>query len=188
MEPIWKVPRPSWLSDARLSHLSILDWSTVPTFLNNSQWLAGTNIAFPRKLLESVGGFEVELGRRGTKLLSMEEALVRQRLEASGFQTFYHPEIVVQHHIPAARLTKRWFIRRVYWQGVSNALVQIFRESPSRVKRFRAATVAALSLLRWPHQIVRLVAPTNDPDRFSAKCATYGRIGYIAGLLGMSGP
>lgn len=186
IEPIWGAPRPCWLSDKISPYLTIVDWSETPMALNGKQWLAGANIAFPRHLLEAVGGFQVSLGRRGGKLLSLEEILLRQQLEDRGYCCFYHPEIAVRHHIPASRLTKGWFVRRVYWGGVSDALIQIHQKSPSITKRLRMGLSTIRSRLLSPRELANLVIPTDDPDRFARKCPTIVRIGYVMGLLGIS--
>jgi len=57
VEPIWEAPRPSWLSDELLSFLTIINWSDTPRFLHDlsQEFLVGTNIAIPVKVLEEVG-------------------------------------------------------------------------------------------------------------------------------------
>ncbi len=186
VEPIWEAPRPPWLSDEIVPYLTIVDWSKAPITLDDTQWLAGANMAFPRNLLEGVGGFQVGLGRIGTKLLSMEEVVLQRRLRSRGYSCFYHPGISVEHHIQAFLLTKGWFLRRVYWQGVSDAVVQIYRESPSATERLRIGISVVRRILLSRRQLLALTVPTNNPNHFTQKCSTLERIGYVLGLWGMA--
>jgi len=186
IEAIWEAPRPLWLSDTLMTYLSALDYSQTPISLNDTPCrLHGANIAFPKNLLKDMGGFQVDLGRKGNNLLSNEEFLVQQQLVDKGYSCFYHPEIAVSHHVPASRLTKDFFVNRLYWEGISKAIVQMHQESPSNLQRLRRTVSRVFRLCRSPRKIANLVIPTNNPDRFTQKCLTLSNMSYILGLLGI---
>jgi len=186
VEPIWEAPQPAWLSDDMTSYLAILNYSDAPVALGNPDYLVGASIAYPRQLLETMGGFQTRLGRRGKNLLSNEETLLHRGLKAEGYACMYHPEILAWHHIQASRLKKTWFIRRLYWQGVSDALVQIERESPSALRRLRFALSATRRVLS-PQRLADLAISSDDSKRFEQKCSAFKQIGYLVGLGGMAG-
>jgi glycosyltransferase involved in cell wall biosynthesis len=186
IEPLWEASRPAWLGDSIMPHLAILDWSKAPIFLNDQQHLVGANLAFRRSILRAAGGFRACLGRKGDKMLSDEEILLCEQLKSNGYRAFYHPEIAVWHHIPASRIRQGWFLRRHYWQGVSDAIVQLHQESPSTTKRLRMVASAAASLLLSPRLWIDLAVPTSNPDRFASKCSALAQIGLILGLLGVA--
>lgn len=188
IEPIWEAPRPAWLPDTLLAHLAIQDYSSVPAVLDEPRFLAGANVAYPKHVLVTLGGFHVGLGRRGSSLLSNEEILVRRQLARARYVCFYHPEVAVRHHIQASRLCQSWFIRRMYWQGISESITQVYQMTPSTARRGQWALSAAFRLLRSPRRLIGLLVPTNDPGRFAIKCRTYAQIGYIVGLLGVRWP
>jgi len=178
-EPIWEAPRPDWLSDKLLGFLSIVHWSDVPMVLNEQQWLAACNIAYPRELLQTVGGFREDLGRQGTNLQSNEENYLRQQLDSLGYCSVYHPEIVVGHHVSPPRLTKKWFRERAYWQGVSNALMSTPHDG------IHVALRAWLGVRRlgWsvPRLFLMLIA-TKSAARFRRQCQVFEAMGYVSGL------
>lgn len=186
IEPIWEAPRPLWLSDDMLRFLAVLDVSAEPTFLNDRQWLMSANMAFPKRVLEEAGGFDVHMGRVGNKLLSMDENLLQQRLRELGYGLFYHPDMAVRHHVPAGRLTKNWFLRRMYWEGASLAVAQVHRDSPSALRRLRMAFYAARQILLAPRRLVHAALPTDKADRFASKCSTLEQVGYMMGSLGVA--
>ena len=101
IDPIWESTRPGWLSPILTRSLGLINWSSVPMTLRNDQWLGEGNFAIRRQLLQHVGGFKTFLGRKGSKLLSHEGALLREQLKSIGFSYFYNPKITAWHHIPA---------------------------------------------------------------------------------------
>jgi glycosyltransferase involved in cell wall biosynthesis len=131
MAPIFGGPRPDWLTNEVLRWASsFLGWSKDPCYLaaDGSQWLCETNSAYRVDALMNAGGFPENLGRVGDSLLS-SEGHVNIVLHHAGFPTYYDPRIVVRHHVPVERLTRTWFRRRAFWQGVSCAVVRDYLAS-----------------------------------------------------------
>jgi glycosyltransferase involved in cell wall biosynthesis len=184
--PIWEGPRPTWLSDWLLHGLTVVDWSDSPHVLSNLsvEWLVGANIAFPTDLLESAGGFTSGLDRIGNSLLSSGDVFLERRIVKMGYSCFYHPDIAVGHHIFESRLSQSWFTRRYYWQGVSDAVMQVLEERPSTRQRLHLAVSKTMTLLGSPKKVMKLVLPTNNPTRFTDKCFALITLGHIYGLLG----
>lgn len=123
--PRWLAPRPEWLGNELLGYLSLVDWGGGTRKVKDSEWLAGCNIAFDRSALLKAGGFPLHLGRIGvgSALLSNEEIQTCTRIRSSGKSAVYAPRAVVEHLIPADRLTPEWFLRRSAWQAVSDFIV-----------------------------------------------------------------
>ena len=184
--PIWKTPRTPWLPSELLSYFSVMNPSNNPTILEPNKQIAGANIAFPRDVLEAAGGFRTDLGRKGNKLLSNEEVMLRRQIEDKGYSSFYHPEIVVWHHVPANRVTKGYLLRRLYWQGVSEAVMQIHQKPLSMTTRLRVGFSESFSIVMLsPIEFFSLLIPTNNPERFKNKCFTLARIGYVLAMWGI---
>ncbi|MBV6519760.1 MAG: hypothetical protein HCAMLNBO_02673 [Candidatus Brocadia fulgida] len=183
--PIWEASRPEWLSDWLLHGLTIIDWSDMPHILTNlsEEWLVGANIAFPVEILERVGGFTPNLDRAGNNLLSSGDVFLENQIKNMGYSCFYHPDITIGHHIFESRLSQSWFIRRYYWQGVSDAVIHLLQERPSMLKRLRFAYSQAKILLQSPGKLKTLILPTNNPERFTQKCFTLIILGHIYGVL-----
>jgi glucosyl-dolichyl phosphate glucuronosyltransferase len=130
--PIWEAERPDWLSDNLLRPLSAgLKWSAAPRFLRSGEWLIEVNSAYKKAALLSIGGFPENLGRVGDSLLSGEGG-INLLIERAGGRLYYDPTILVRHRIPAARLTRTWFRRRMFWQGVTMNLLMRYVEETAR--------------------------------------------------------
>lgn len=185
-KPIWEADRPNWLSNELVTCLTVIDWSDTPHVIPDlsQQWLVGANIAFPKEVLEQMGGFIAGLDRAGKNLLSGGDVFLEKQIMQAGYSCFYHPEITVHHHIQSSRLTKLWFVRRYYWQGLSDAMMQLIEESPARVGRLQLAASRLFGLVRSSKKIPTLLLPTDDPKQFTDKCFTLIEVGHIVGLLG----
>ena len=125
--PDWQIAeRPEWLSDDQLGQLSMADFSDRDVFLHEYDkpiWLVGANICFRLQALEEIGGFGVHLGRKGgtSTLLSGEEGQAVTQIRKK-YSALYTPDCTVSHIVDPNRLNQSWFVKRVAWQAVSNAL------------------------------------------------------------------
>jgi glycosyltransferase involved in cell wall biosynthesis len=136
--PKWEAPKPSWLPEGtKLQHLSLLDWGDQPRWLRTPSLFAG-NLAIKKTAFSCIGEFSNELGRKGDTLISMEEILfLFLVLQMYGPQSLlYEPKAIVHHRIPEERIaSRRYIVRRSYWDGASKALMKTiisrrdFRES-----------------------------------------------------------
>ena len=185
VDPAYEAPRPGWLSDDLSLGLTIVNWpgEAHPIRDLRVEWLVGANIAFPRRVLEQLGGFHPALDRSGTQMLSSGDVYLQRLILEAGYPCYYQPRAAVRHLVPAGRLTKRWFVSRYYWQGVSDAVMEILHDRPSGSARRRSALGRAAKLLRSPRQMADLLVPTSDPERFTKKCWALIAVGHITGLL-----
>ncbi len=125
VRPIWGAPAPSWFP-ATTSNL----WGTVAVldygpeefeFEARRRVPLGANMAVRRRLIEQAGGFSPVFGRRGAALLGQEQAEFFYRTRRLGARGRYVPAMAVEHHVPASRLTRRYFRRWWWWKGVSRS-------------------------------------------------------------------
>lgn len=113
--------RPDWLGDDMLHIFSCCwGWDTQARFLNPQEWFGEGNCAFRKRLLDTQG-FPTDLGRTGGNLMSSEGA-VFAALRAGGAATYFVPQAKVSHRIHQDRLDKRWVLRRMFYQGISNCI------------------------------------------------------------------
>ena len=184
--PIWESPRPSWIHDALLTGLTVIDWGPHAKALHDlrREWLVGANMAFRTELLRRLGGFVPGLDRSGTRMLSSGDVHMTLKVQQAGHTCWYDPGIVVQHHIPRARLTKRWFRHRYYAQGLSDAVLDVLESERSRIGRLSRAGWLAIRLLSSPRKLLSLLRAGDDPRRFAQHCFSLIEVGHIVGLLG----
>ena len=186
--PDWESPCPSWVSHQVSLGLTIVDWSPAPHQITDLRlkWLVGANIAFRIAALEAAAGFHPALDRVGSRMLSSGDVFMIKQVIRSGFTCWYQPAMAVRHRVAASRLTKRWFRRRYFWQGVSDAAMQLIEESPSLDRRIKEVAERTGRLLGQPGRLAALARPTDDAARFEEQCWTWIAIGHLAGLLGVA--
>jgi glycosyltransferase involved in cell wall biosynthesis/GT2 family glycosyltransferase len=124
VRPRWEAGRPGWFPPE-------FDWvvgcthSGMPTAPAPVRNLVGANMSFRLDALTEAGGFSEDLGRIGSLPVGCEETdlcirIGRRRPED---EILYDPAIVVDHAVPAARGTVRYFTERCSSEGRSKALL-----------------------------------------------------------------
>lgn len=118
--PIWEGGKPEWIPDDFISLYSILDFSNEIVEMKEPYIPFGANVSFRKSIFKDIQPFRTDLGRIGNNLLSGEESDLIGRIRAK-YKIYYNPYAAVEHKISKSRLNKRWLLRRVYWQGISDA-------------------------------------------------------------------
>lgn len=132
VRPLWGAPPPPWIDTSRgdlWGTLAILDYGPdVFLFEDRKRVPLGVNMAVRRTLVDRIGGFHPELGRRGRSLLGQEQAEFFSRARLAGALGLYVPQMLLHHHVPATRLTKEYFRRWWFWKGVARARVDAMHQ------------------------------------------------------------
>jgi glycosyltransferase involved in cell wall biosynthesis len=144
VRPLWERPKPRWLDERGDlgGTIAVKDHGPDPfIFEDFRRTPLGVNMCLRRALIERVGGFREDLGRSGASLLGQEQAEFFCRSRAAGARGLYVPTAELEHFVPAARLTRRYFRRWWFWKGVSHA----------RLHRIHPVTEVGIDLSRTPH-------------------------------------
>jgi GT2 family glycosyltransferase len=168
--PIWPEAAPTWVHPWLRGYFTIVDHGVKRRALAETEWLAGTNVAFRREPLIETGGFSEALGRRGALLLSNEELDIMDRLRENGFQSFYEPAAVVHHKVHADRVDQAWLRRRVAWQVVSDGLSNNGQAGLDTAKAWGAIADYALGVPPQMRTIRGLFLDVEEPDVLRRQC------------------
>lgn len=120
----WEVPKPAWFPDSMQRCLTYIDYSQEPRFLDfrKYEYPFGANMSFLKETLIRLGGFDVNLGRVGKRLLSNEEKELFFKMHERGLKVYYLPEAGVHHAVTKQRVSKDFLFKRQYWQGISDVV------------------------------------------------------------------
>ena len=164
VDPIWQGQRPVWLADEIAGSLTIVDWGSTEKIIEDMrrEWLVGANMAAPKTILAEVGGFHPWLDRVGDNLLSSGDVFLQKEIMRRGYQCLYVPAIAIEHLVPPSRLTKAWFMKRFFWQGVSDAVMHLIENAPTSAGRLQLALARAVTVLRSPKRLGSLVTSASD--------------------------
>lgn len=105
----------------RPQHRAILA-ATDRLDFENPQEMFGASMAFSRRVLEKVPGFDPELGP-GTEVGGMEDTLFSWQIRQAGFRIVATTEAVVEHHPDEARLSRSSYVRGARQYGRSLAYI-----------------------------------------------------------------
>ncbi|MDJ1179992.1 glycosyltransferase family 2 protein [Roseofilum sp. BLCC_M91] len=173
---IWPpdITPPPWLSEGLAGNLGAYDLGDKPLFITQPNHTPrGLNYSIRRSFLADIGGFDPNLGRVGKKLLSNEELVMTELALQSGWQVSYLPEALVAHNVAPERVNRSWFLRRGWWQGVS----ECYREQLSNRGGIHQFSRGGERIIRGLYKSVKYI---RDPaQRFDNLVYAYGQIGYL---------
>ncbi|RPJ71277.1 MAG: glycosyltransferase [Acidobacteria bacterium] len=165
--PAWLVLKGERGFGRLASPLALLDYGETREALG-PRTAIGANLIVRRAVFAAVGGYSPALGKLRGTLLSGEDHLLCERVQAAGYRAVYDPSVVVKHLVPADRLSVGYFLRWFFWSGVTHAALDAGREKGGtgrpRLRRYhvgeaaRAAVTAALSAAGggWSHAVAAL--------------------------------
>ncbi|MDJ0735862.1 MAG: glycosyltransferase family 2 protein [Nostocaceae cyanobacterium] len=168
------IQPPRWLSTGLAGNLGAYDLGNTVVYIDNPGLTPrGLNYSIRSSFLEEIGGFDTHLGRVGKKLLSNEELRMTELALQQGWQVAYLPDALVAHNVSPERLQPSWFLRRGWWQGIS----ECYREQ-------LAGKAGIGQLQRGSEKFVRGLYKAlqyfSDPaERFDKLVYAYGQIGYL---------
>ncbi|HEX6716700.1 MAG TPA: glycosyltransferase [Pyrinomonadaceae bacterium] len=182
--PRWSVTPPAWMPSNYGAVVGSVDGGDVevPFDSNYPGILMGGNAVFKRSVLLKVGMYSTWLGRTDKGLLSGEDEELYGRLLASGARGMYLPQLKIYHHVPAERLTKKYFRSWCFWRGVSLGLLERTR---------RQSCAYLLGLPRWHYRSAArglvsgvsslFVSPREQREAFASELALWDFLGLFYG-------
>lgn len=169
---------PVWLSESLAGALGLYDLGDEIVYITEPGLTPrGLNYSMRRSFLEEIGGFDLNLGRVGKKLLSNEELYMTELALKNGWQVAYLPDAEVGHNVQPERLKKDWFLRRSWWQGVSEA----YREEIAGRSNWQQIPKGGEKFLRGLYKCGKNIF--NPAQRFDNFSYAYAQIGYISSTL-----
>ena len=130
--PWYEIPPPSWFSD----DFEIRTWGTDVGFLPESRarfGFSGSNMAFPKAVLEKYQGFNHNFGMVGGKLGLGEEAELFSRIFEGKPFFWYDPNIKVSHWVPVRNMKVSYRLARMYKSGRTRALIERQQAVPKSI-------------------------------------------------------
>ncbi len=175
-------PLPTWIRPDMQGFLGFRDLGAEQRRLDGRhEFPFGGNMAFDRRVVERIGLFDTELGRKGEgrcreELFKGEETDYFLRLAAAGGTIYYAPGALVFHQVLEHQLHKRFFRALHYNAGILSA-----RRDPERYPRTVAGVPLFLlrQLLRAALRYGWLVARHGPSHAFRQQM----NVGYFVGRV-----
>jgi GT2 family glycosyltransferase len=143
--PAWQCQRPGWFPEE-------FDWVIgctyrgLPESAQAVRNVFGGCMCVRREIFRSAGGFHDGMGRINEVPLGCEETelCIRASQYWPTVKFMFDPAAAIHHHVPASRLTWRYFLGRCYSEGASKALLSRLVGSRAGLAAERAYTTRVL--------------------------------------------
>jgi glycosyltransferase involved in cell wall biosynthesis len=114
------IIHPQWFSDFFSRFIVPPAFPERSCVIQPPFYLVGANMSFRKECFENYGLFDVNLGRKKNSLLSGEEIEYMLRIPA---EKIWYAENAKITTIGQLNIKRSYFIRRFFWQGVSDAIM-----------------------------------------------------------------
>ena len=137
VEGLWERPRPSWWPQEFSYLICELDMGSERKPYEGGLLPFTANMCAPKAILLEVSGFKEGFGPTGprtgrVRLLSGEDTLCVLRISRLGYSLYYEPAAKVHHIMVKERLTREYFLRRIFWEGANQVNVSLTLDPASR--------------------------------------------------------
>lgn len=182
--PRWAAEPPAWLGQRYRGVIGWVEGGLEPLDFGPlfPGILTGGNAVLRRAVMQRVGPYSPALSRTPTRLMGAEDEHLYRRLLLLEAKGRYRPDLIIYHHVPAARLTKRYFRRWSFWCGVSRAVIDC--EYPQAVPyvagvpRFLIGQAVRDGLRSMRGALTRSGSPA---DRFASELNLWDLAGFVYG-------
>jgi glycosyltransferase involved in cell wall biosynthesis len=135
-----EVRRPRWFDETGIGgYVTYFHLSEVERELTEREFVVTANAAHATSWLRRIGGFDPALGTMGKVNFGGDDVRVARAIRGAGGRLRYVPSAVVIHELPPERLSARYLLRRAWWVGRSDWVLD---EETLRERRFGAARLA----------------------------------------------
>ncbi len=129
VEGIWEEDKPLWWPEEYGYLICEFEMGNQRKEYEQGWLPFGANIAFPKDILQEVGGFHEGMGptcdrKQSISLLSGEDTHCVMKVREKGYPLYYEPSAKVFHIMIKERLTKKYYFKRIFWEGCTQVDVR----------------------------------------------------------------
>jgi GT2 family glycosyltransferase len=171
-------PWPAWFTEPALVNLATLDYGEERPLVS-PEYVWGANMAVPRELFETFGGWDETIGRKGHSRGTYEDTEFQDRVRAAGIAVWFCPGAVIRHRVARENVTPRRIVASAFARGRNQLWKQsqfgsAKVETVVRRHRFEVLIILAWDLLRWAFWIFAFRTARRSSNFERARLAAYG--------------
>jgi GT2 family glycosyltransferase len=128
--PRWEAACPAWFPPAHAHLLGLYDIGDTRCDFPGRDLPMGGNFAIASDVLRRLNGFDMRLGfddTRPSRPVAGEDSALAEGVRAAGMRLIYEPRATARHLVPAGKLRRVYYLRRMYWAGRSVAQLRWIR-------------------------------------------------------------
>ena len=173
-----EVARPRWFDEAGIGgYVTSFHLADEERELTGREFVVTANAAHATDWLRRIGGFDASLGTMAGVNFGGDDVRVARTLRAAGARLRYVPDAVVVHELPRKRLRAGYLLRRAWWVGRSDWVL----DAPTLKQRRYGGARVALSWYVDELRNRRHEGITDPAVLFHALCDTARVTGSLVG-------
>ncbi|MDD3012751.1 MAG: glycosyltransferase [Candidatus Gastranaerophilales bacterium] len=180
--PKYLAPKPDWIEGYLLGGLGYSDYGDKPRLYDSHPKHVpyGGNMAIKRKCLNKVGSFSIIKNADQSLTVENEDIIFANKLRELGYTLAYCPDMVVYHKIQPDFLTYKYYKKRYYLQGISDAkayyMLEMFSYSEITIK-------IIIHIKRLFTGLIFQFFKKTPYEKYYQNLRVYYNAGYIKSLL-----
>jgi glucosyl-dolichyl phosphate glucuronosyltransferase len=185
--PNWEGPQPSWVPLKLLQFYTYLYYGKESLELNSlgKYTLLGANLGFEKKMFFEFNGFLTTLGRVGNNLISGEETHLLNNIFKIGRPILYMADCGVNHIVLPERRNIFFLLKRLYYDGISQVLIDLENSSLSQKYLLRRLVFEISCLIKEIFSLLKsFLSPISEMVFYT--CLVLRRIGRINQIIKQS--
>lgn len=127
VKPCWLSEKPVWFPAEREYLLGLYyDQGNELKPMREGDLPITANCAVHRKVIDQVGLLDERIGfsyARKNSMVGGEDSLWAIKIKQANYAVYYQPLAIAWHKIPRSKLTKKYFFKRNFWEGVTTVSV-----------------------------------------------------------------
>jgi GT2 family glycosyltransferase len=187
LDPLWLVPKPHWLPERKEWLLGIYNKDECFMLMPEGDQPIGANFAVHRKVVDAVGPFDERIGPSYARKHSMifgEDALFSLRARQARYRVYYQSAARSWHKMSGRKLTKAYFVRRSFWEGVTQLTILHLSGSASADRWYPIVRWHLREIARWGRRLAgTLVRWTRRPNPAQDAMEAVSSIANSAGVI-----
>ena len=177
--PVYETEEPRWMSHYTRQLITgrLYHGDSERQFPRDS-YPGGGNACYRRSVFDTIGLFNVELGRKGNSLIGAEEKDLFDKMNSHNMKFYYIPTAILYHIIAPYKLTDDYFERLTYGIGVSERCrTQQISKKKYRRRLLKEAYKWCGTLALWCSFVVRGQAAKGNKLVLFRRNVTKGLLG-----------
>ena len=127
IDPLYETPRPKWYPSEREFLLGIYNIGDELQPFPPGDLPISANFAVQKSVIDSVGDFDARIGfnnKYSHSLITGEDSLLALKIKEQGYPIYYQPDARVLHIVRKSKLSKKFFLKRHFWEGATIVAVR----------------------------------------------------------------
>jgi GT2 family glycosyltransferase len=156
LDPLWLTRKPRWLPQSKEYLLGIYDKHDGLMLMPEHDLPIGANFAAHRKVVDAVGPFDERLGysyARKRGMIGGEDSLFSLRAQQARYPLYHQAAARAWHKMSARKTSKAYFIRRSFWEGVTQLTVLHLAGSVPADHWYRVVHWHVREIVRWGRRL-----------------------------------